>query len=243
MTQLPTGIRKGLKKPYIKVKENGIYSDYDETTGQGWDKVVTNPLKHGAHATSSVSLTCISNIKFTTFCQNIVTKNKSKSITAPKASKNFKKSDLPDGLNYKVLRCTIIPTVITYYTHQRDPWDQQPSTLCNEIHLIMKLTGGMDFEVDPKGAIYKNVSMVFVVTNIAIPPHPNPQVTQHLSDTWRSIIGSVSLTLITTFIFENQKSEFDSQVKVMAWAQNQLTNYCFLYQKVKGDDIKVRHNI
>ena len=83
----------------------------------------------------------------------------------------------------------------------------------------MKSTGGMDFEVDPKGAIYNNVSTIFVVTNIVI-PHPNPQVTQCLSDTWRSVIGSVSLTLITTFIFENQKSEFDSLAKVMVWAQN-----------------------
>ena len=107
----------------------------------------------------------------------------------------------------------------------------------------MKLPGGMDFEVDPKGAIYKNVSMIFVVTNISIPPHPNPQVTQRLSDTWWSIIGSASLTLITAFIFENQKSEFDSQAKVMVWAQKQLTNYHFLYQKAKGDDIKVCHNI
>ena len=234
---------KGLKKPYIEVEENGIYSDYDKTIGQEWDKAVTSPLKHGARATSSVSLICISNIKFTTFYQNIVTENKLKSITTPKASKNFKKSDLPDGLNYKVLHRTIIPTIIAYYAHQRNPWDRQPSTLCNEIRLIMKSTGGMDFEVDPKGAIYKNVSTIFVVTNIAIPPHPNPQVTQHLSDTWQSIIGSVSLTLITTFIFENQKSEFDSQVKVMAWAQNQLTNYRFLYQKAEGDDIKVHHNI
>ena len=63
--QLPTGVRKGLKKPYIEVEENGIYSDYDEMTGQEWDKVVTSPLKHSAHATSSVSLTCISNIIFT----------------------------------------------------------------------------------------------------------------------------------------------------------------------------------
>ena len=33
-TQLPTGVWKGLKKPYIEVEENGIYSDYDEMTGQ-----------------------------------------------------------------------------------------------------------------------------------------------------------------------------------------------------------------
>ena len=54
---------------------------------------------------------------------NIVTENKSKFIAPPKVLKSFKKSDLPDGLNYDVLHHTIVPTVITYYACQKDPWD------------------------------------------------------------------------------------------------------------------------
>lgn len=49
-TRLPTGT----KKANIKVEEKGIYSDYDETTGQERDKAVSSPLKNGARATSSV---------------------------------------------------------------------------------------------------------------------------------------------------------------------------------------------
>ena len=84
--------------------------------------------------------------------------NKSKSIAAPKVPKHFKKSDLPEGLDYEVFRRTVIPTVISYYSRQRDPWDRQVSVLCNEIQIILKSASGMDFEVDPKGPIYKNVS-------------------------------------------------------------------------------------
>ena len=53
----------------------------------------------------------------------MVTKDKSKAIAPSKGIKPFKKLDLPEGLNYKVLCCTIIPTIIVYYTHQKDAWD------------------------------------------------------------------------------------------------------------------------
>ena len=43
------------------------------------------------------------------------------------------------------------------------------------------------------------------------------------------IIGSTSLALIMTFIFENQL-EFDNQAKVIAWAQN-LTHVLILPTK------------
>ena len=81
-----------------------------------------------------------------------------KSIATPKVPKSFKKLDLPEGLNYEVFCRTAIPTVISYYAHQRDPWDQQVSVLCNEIWIILKSASGIDFEVNPKGPIYKNVS-------------------------------------------------------------------------------------
>ena len=44
------------------------------------------------------------------------------------------------------------------------------------------------------------------------------------------------------FIYENQQ-EFDNQGNVMEWVQDQLTNYCFLYQKPEGDDMNVSHNL
>ena len=87
----------------------------------------------------------------------MVSKNKSKSVAAPKASNSSKKPNLPDGLNYKVLRHMVIPTVIVYYACQKDPWDRQPTLLCNEISMILKSVG-MDFKVHPKGPIYKNVN-------------------------------------------------------------------------------------
>ena len=45
----------------------------------------------------------------------------------------------------------------SYYSCQKDPWDWQLSLLCNEIGIILKSVG-MDFKVNAKGPIYKNVS-------------------------------------------------------------------------------------
>ena len=90
----------------------------------------------------------------------MVTKDKSKAVAPFKSVKPFRKSDLSKGLNYKVFCLTIIPTVIAYYVRQKDPWDQPQSILCNEICIILKSAGGVDFEVDPKGPIYKNVCMI-----------------------------------------------------------------------------------
>ena len=92
--------------------------------------------------------------------QNMVTEDQSKSVTAPKASKPFKKSDLPNKLNYEILHCTVVPTIIACHAHQKDPWDHPQSILCNEIHIILRSAGGVDFKVDPKGPIYKNVCMI-----------------------------------------------------------------------------------
>ena len=44
------------------------------------------------------------------------------------------------------------------------------------------------------------------------------------------------------FIYKNQL-EFNNQEKVMEWAQNQLPNYRFLYQKAKGDNMNVSCNL
>ena len=105
----------------------------------------------------------------------MVSKNKSKSIAAPKALNSSKKSNLPDGLNYEVLCHTVIPTIITYYARQKDPWDQQPTLLCDEISMILKSVC-MDFKVHPKGPIY-----IFAITILI---YSNFQVTQHLADSW-----------------------------------------------------------
>ena len=89
----------------------------------------------------------------------MVTEDALKSVAPPpKASKPFKKAGLPEGLNYKLLRCTVVPTTISYVVRSRDPWDHPASILCNEIRIIMRHMGRVDFEVGPKGAIYKNVS-------------------------------------------------------------------------------------
>ena len=64
------------------------------------------------------------------------------------------------------------------------------------------------------------------------------QVIQRLSDSWQAIIGSVSLALITTYIFDNQKAKFHTQEKVAAWAKKQLTDWCFLHKTADGDDTK-----
>ena len=50
----------------------------------------------------------------------MVTEDRSKSVMAPKASKSFKKSDLPDELNYEILCHIVIPTIIAYYARQKD---------------------------------------------------------------------------------------------------------------------------
>ena len=89
----------------------------------------------------------------------MVTEDALKSVAPPpKASKPFKKAGLPEGLNYELLRHTVVPTTISYVGRSRDPWDRPASILCNEIRIIIRHTGRVDFEVDPKGAIYKNVS-------------------------------------------------------------------------------------
>ena len=88
----------------------------------------------------------------------MVTEDPSKPVVPPpKASKPFKKAGLSEGLNYELLHCTVIPTIIAYLGRQRNPWDRPASILCSEIRTIIRHTGKVDFEVDPKGAIYKNV--------------------------------------------------------------------------------------
>lgn len=67
------------------------------------------------------------------------------------------------------------------------------------------------------------------------------QVTQRLADSWQAVTGSVSIALITTFIFENQKSKFHTQHEVTAWATEQLTDWRFLYTNAKGNNMKVSH--
>ena len=67
------------------------------------------------------------------------------------------------------------------------------------------------------------------------------QVTQWLANSWQAVIRSVSIALIMTFIFENQKSKFRTQHKVTAWATEQLTDWHFLYANAKGNNMKVSH--
>ena len=173
--------------------------------------------------------------------QNMVTENQSKSIAPPKGSKPFKKSDLPDGLNYEVLCCTIIPTVIAYYAHQKDPWNWPQSILCNKIHVILRSASGMDFNINPKGSIYKNVHIISCCHY-----YPHSFIFSGYStssDSWWAIIGSVLLALITTYIFKNQESGFTTQEQVMVWAKEQLIDYHFLYSKAKGDNKCVCYHI
>ena len=55
------------KEAIITVEDNGIYSDYDETTGLEWDKAAASFPKRDMCATSSVGPTHIFSIKFTTY--------------------------------------------------------------------------------------------------------------------------------------------------------------------------------
>jgi hypothetical protein len=163
VTQNNTVAATNVKKEhaYIKVEDGGIISDYDEMHSQERYKALASPFKNGVRATSSVSRNSLLLRKFgfTIIHQNVVTENRSKSV-APKGSKPFKRSDLPDGLNYEVLRRTVIPTVIAYYSRQKDPWDRPQSILCNEIRVILRSVSGMDFNIDPKEPIYKNVRII-----------------------------------------------------------------------------------
>ena len=122
---------------------------------------MASSLKHGVRATSSVSVVpyiSLSNVEFIVTHQNMVAEDPSKVVAPrPKSSKPFKKLSLPEELDYDLLHCTVIPTTIAYYARQRDPWDQPASILCSEICTILRHTGRVDFKVDPKGAIYKNV--------------------------------------------------------------------------------------
>lgn len=55
--QLPTTtVKKEPKEPHIDIKDNGIFSDYDETTSRERERAVASSLKHGVRATSSVSM-------------------------------------------------------------------------------------------------------------------------------------------------------------------------------------------
>ena len=122
---------------------------------------MASSLKHGVRATSSVSVVpyiSLSNVKLIITHQNMVAEDPSKVVAPPpKSSKPFKKSSLPEELDNDLLCHTVIPMTIAYYARQRDPWDRPASILCSEIHTILRHTGRVDFKVDPKGAIYKNV--------------------------------------------------------------------------------------
>ena len=151
-----TNIKK--EHAYIEVEDGGIISDYDEMNSQEQYRALTSPFKNGVCATSSVShsyILFLSRFGLTIIHQNMVTENQSKSIAPPKGSKPFKRSDLPNGLNYEVLCHTIIPTVIAYYACQKDPWDQLQSILWNEICVILRSASGMDFNINQMAHLFK----------------------------------------------------------------------------------------
>ena len=154
-----TAINKEPKEACIEVTDKGVFSDYDETEGQEREKALASGTKHGVHASSLVShIHIFWSISALLIHQNIVTEDPPKSVAPPsKSSRPFMKSGLPDGLEYGLLHRTIVPTVITYFAHQRDLWDHLASILCNEIRTIIRHTGNVNFEVNPKGSIYKNV--------------------------------------------------------------------------------------
>ena len=157
-----TAIKKEPKEACIEVTDKGVFSDYNETEGQEREKALASRTKHGVHASSLVShIHIFWSISASLIHQNIVTEDPSKSV-APlsKSSRPFMKSGLPDGLECGLLHRTIVPTVIAYFAHQRDLWDRLASILCNEIRTIISHTGNVNFEVNPKGSIYKNVHTV-----------------------------------------------------------------------------------
>ena len=152
----------------------------------------------------------LSRLRLTIIHQNVVKEDQSKSVAPPKASKPFKKSDLPSRLHYEVLCHTIVPTVIAYYACQKDPWDQPQSILCNEIYVILRLASGIDFAINPKGPIYKNVCIIsccHCYSHSFIFPGYSTSFRQLASCHWPSLIGSYhnlclsfSLLLITMTI-------------------------------------------
>ena len=110
------------------------FSDYYETTSQEWDRTLTSPLKNGVHTTSWVSYAFVFIL--------------------------FQEVRPPQGAQLQRVSPHCHPHFIAYYAHQRDPWDWSQSILCNEIYIILRSTGGVDFEVDPKGLIYKNIHAI-----------------------------------------------------------------------------------
>ena len=84
-TQLPTGT----KKAHINVKEKGIYSDYGKMTGQEQDKVISSPLKHGVHATSSVCSDYPFNSNFSLFTRISSLKTNQYPLLLPRSRRNL----------------------------------------------------------------------------------------------------------------------------------------------------------
>ena len=112
-----TAIKKEPKEVCIEVADKGVFSDYNETEGQEWEKALVSGTKHGVHASSSVShIHIFWSILALLIYQNIITEDSSKSVAPPsKSSRPFTKSGLPDGLEYGLLHHTIVPTIITYF--------------------------------------------------------------------------------------------------------------------------------
>ena len=55
-SQLPTmAVKKESKDAHIEVEDKGVFSDYDETEGQEQERAMASGIKHGVHATRSVS--------------------------------------------------------------------------------------------------------------------------------------------------------------------------------------------
>ena len=149
-----TAIKKECKEVHIEVMDNGAFSDYNKTEGQGWERALASGVKHGVHATSSVSHI---HIFWSILALPLFTRTSSLSThqSPPKALKPFMKSGLPDELDYGLLCHTVIPTIIKNFTCQRDPWDCPAYILCNEIYTIIRHTGNVDFKVNSKSSIYK----------------------------------------------------------------------------------------
>ena len=61
--------------------------------------------------------------------------------------------DLPASLSYTDLCQIVIPTIISYFSWSKNPWEWPPALLCGELKAILAATLG-EFEVIPRGPIY-----------------------------------------------------------------------------------------
>ncbi|KAH8979504.1 hypothetical protein EDB86DRAFT_2814567 [Lactarius hatsudake] len=166
--------------------------------------------------------------------QLVVQKSSTASSTDNKTvSKKPRNDGLPTQVNNDWFRRTFVTTYMAFVGQTNDPWEVPVRQSVQVMQKIWDATGGIEYEITSKTAIYQKVHDFFLtqtILNIF-------QTVQRLADSWHSSIGSAGIAVLMAF-FDSHQDFRDSDKERMKFAKNHLNSLRFLYKDSGHDDKK-----